>query len=308
LARFEQATDLSAYDPRPVISDLAIRMSTPNICAQVIEFQRTEPTFGELVSEKCHYIDWRYGTPEEPSRGCFDGWSKEYEAIGEILFVPAGYKLKALGGKGAHKMLNVLLPARPLFEDENVDPNAFARVLRNCLHLNNTAIRASLSSIRNELESPSFASELMIESSGIAIFVNIARILQEQLATSVIKGGLAPWRIKLIESRLHEGDILPSLAELAEMCGLSRRQLMRAFRQQTGLTVGSFVQQFAIERAKQLLIEDDRPIGLLAYQSGFSSSATFSVAFRRATGMAPSVYRSRIRSQKAQSPKDCRVN
>ena len=297
LAQYAGPMDLSTYQPRTEVVDSAIRLSAPNICAQVIQFNRTEPTSGELISDKFHYIDWKFGSTGEPSKGCFADWSDEYENIGEILLVPAGCRLRAHGGTGAQQMLNVLIPARPLFEDEHLSEEAFARMLRSCLRLNNTAVRTCLETIRNELASPGFASKMMIESVGLSLFVILARLLQEQIATTVAKGGLAPWRMRLIETRLNDGETLPTLAELAEICGLSRRQLMRAFRQQSGTTIGAYVQQFAIERAKQLLLEDDLPIGILAYQSGFSSSATFSVAFRRATGVAPSVYRSRVRSQ-----------
>jgi AraC family transcriptional regulator len=280
-------------------SDLVVAskfVSTSQVCARLVDVHRNEPVAGELLSHKFHYIDWRLSQRPPTSKGCFADWSEDRETVGEILLVPAGCRLRAEGGAGAQQILNVLLPARPLFEDEQVCGEEFGRALRECLHLNNSTVRHSLEVIRKEITDPGFASDLSIEAAALTMFVALARLMQDRAAAATWKGGLAPWRMRLIESRVRDGDVLPTLAELADICGLSRRQLMRAFRQQTGQTVWSYVQHYAIERAKALLIEGDRPIGVLAVQSGFSSNATFSAAFRRATGLPPSVYRRKLRT------------
>jgi AraC family transcriptional regulator len=75
---------------------------------------------------------------------------------------------------------------------------------------------------------------------------------------------------------------------------MSPRHLIRAFRQQTGQTIGSFVQQITIERARKLLAETDDSIKVVAAKVGFSSAAAFATAFRRSCGVSPLQFRTHL--------------
>jgi AraC family transcriptional regulator len=85
----------------------------------------------------------------------------------------------------------------------------------------------------------------------------------------------------------------PTLAEIAGACRMSTRHLTRAFRKETGLTLGAYVEQVTIERAKTMLRETQTPIATIAVNTGFATPAGFSAAFRRATGQTPRGFRAR---------------
>jgi AraC family transcriptional regulator len=66
---------------------------------------------------------------------------------------------------------------------------------------------------------------------------------------------------------------------------------MRAFREQTGRTIGDFLQDEMLNRAKHLLHETDDSIADVAARIGFRSATSFSTAFRREIGESPRAFR-----------------
>lgn len=82
-----------------------------------------------------------------------------------------------------------------------------------------------------------------------------------------------------------------TLAELARIAGLSPAHLCRVFGREIGLTPFQYLRHHRLNVALQLLSETDLPIGDVASRAGFEDRFYFSRAFRRAHGLAPSVYR-----------------
>ena len=121
--------------------------------------------------------------------------------------------------------------------------------------------------------------------------IEVARFC-EAVTDGPAMGGLASWRLRLIEERLHRYGSFPSLDELAELCGLSVRQLTRGFRASRGCTVGSHIASMRIELAKRRL-DTNESIKEISGLLGFASPSAFSYAFRRATGSTPRQFRAR---------------
>lgn len=96
--------------------------------------------------------------------------------------------------------------------------------------------------------------------------------------------GLAPWRLRRIDERLHVPGNAPTLSALAQLCGLSVRQLTRGFRANCGRSIGEHIAGSRIDQTKQLLA-GAQSVTAIAYTLGFC------FAFRRATGQPPSEYR-----------------
>jgi AraC-like DNA-binding protein len=89
-----------------------------------------------------------------------------------------------------------------------------------------------------------------------------------------------------------------SLATLASTAALSPFHLLRTFAQAFGETPAQMRRRLLMENAKALLSESHLSIGEVASATGFESHAAFCRAFRRATGCAPTAFRSRFsRSQ-----------
>jgi len=75
--------------------------------------------------------------------------------------------------------------------------------------------------------------------------------------------------------------------ELAEHLGISRRQLERLFKKYLQAVPSRYYLDLRLQRARRLLRESDRPAGEIALQTGFSSAAHFSTAYRNHFGMTP---------------------
>jgi AraC family transcriptional regulator len=89
-------------------------------------------------------------------------------------------------------------------------------------------------------------------------------------------------------------DSPPTIGELAAACGMGGRRLAFAYRNTTGVTLRSFIAGARLERAKIMLMDRHTLIKQVAYDSGFHSSAAFTAAFRKATGMTPVAFRAQI--------------
>lgn len=75
--------------------------------------------------------------------------------------------------------------------------------------------------------------------------------------------------------------------ELAEHLGVSRRQLERLFKKHLSAVPSRYYMRLRLKRARRLLRESDRPVGEIALQTGFSSAAHFSTAYRNHFGLTP---------------------
>jgi AraC-like DNA-binding protein len=81
----------------------------------------------------------------------------------------------------------------------------------------------------------------------------------------------------------------PTLAELAELTGLSQFALLRAFRGATGLPPHAYLNQLRVRRAR-LLLDDGRPAAEVAVQTGFADQAHLTRHFKRVVGVPPAAY------------------
>ncbi len=80
-----------------------------------------------------------------------------------------------------------------------------------------------------------------------------------------------------------------SLAELANISGLSRFYLSRLFRREMGLSLSTYQRQIRIDRAKRLLAEGI-PITQVASDMGFYDQSHFGWHFKRLVGTTPGNY------------------
>jgi AraC family transcriptional regulator len=85
------------------------------------------------------------------------------------------------------------------------------------------------------------------------------------------------------------GDL--SLAGMAAAANLSPYHFARSFKRSTGLTPHQYVLRRRIERAREMLLATDLPVGVVARRVGFASPSHFSQQFKRAVGVLPSAMR-----------------
>lgn len=106
------------------------------------------------------------------------------------------------------------------------------------------------------------------------------------------RGGLAAWQERVLVEYIEEhNDELPELAAMAALVRLSPHHLCRAFKQTLGQPPCRYHSFRRIERAKLLLADTSLRVTEIALMLGFSETSSFTTAFRRTTGLAPTDYR-----------------
>ena len=88
---------------------------------------------------------------------------------------------------------------------------------------------------------------------------------------------------------------------LAEQAHMSQRHFARAFRAETGITPGRYVERVRVEAARRALEDSVQPIATIAAACGFGTPETMRRAFIRALGVAPAEYRRRYHPDGAPS-------
>lgn len=96
---------------------------------------------------------------------------------------------------------------------------------------------------------------------------------------------------EMIESRYQETI---SVRDAARACGMSSSLFMSFFKEATGETFLAHLNLFRITRAQALLLTTDQSVSRIAQEAGYSDHSHFGVAFRKAVGMSPLVYRHRF--------------
>jgi AraC family transcriptional regulator len=170
------------------------------------------------------------------------------------------------------------------------------RQLEASLDIRSRSVRRLIVQLGHETRHPGFASVMATELIAGQIGIELIRY-GSSLTERRAKGGLAPWRLRIIDERLAELPAAPSLAELARLCNLSVRQMTRGFRASRGYSIGDQVVQSQIDHAKRLLATEES-ITSIASSLGFGSPSSFSAAFRRATGVTPRQFRKNERARR----------
>jgi AraC-like DNA-binding protein len=81
------------------------------------------------------------------------------------------------------------------------------------------------------------------------------------------------------------------LSALAQQASVTGAHFSRVFKQLTGMNVTDYVNAKRIVQAKELLVETDDGIGLIAEKCGFESLPHFHRIFKRITGLTPGAYK-----------------
>ena len=83
----------------------------------------------------------------------------------------------------------------------------------------------------------------------------------------------------------------PSIHYLADKVHLSHNYLSDLLKKETGRSAKDHINDFIVEKAKDLLLSSEDSVAEIAYTLGFNYPHYFSRLFRKKTGMAPQKYR-----------------
>lgn len=217
-----------------------------------------------------------------------------FERVGQLLVMPAGELLQFRSGRGRQMSIvcQIELDRLPFLTELQFDWTD--RRLEACFDLSNPRLSTMLRYLAEEVRRSALARAAMADLMIGQIAIELARHLRN-IEDPVTIGGLAAWRLKLIDERLAVSGPPPGLPELAALCGLSVRQLTRAFRMSRGCSVNDHIAELRMERAKRLLTGEES-VKTIAYILGFGSASIFSSAFRQKTGMTPRAFRAQALS------------
>lgn len=94
---------------------------------------------------------------------------------------------------------------------------------------------------------------------------------------------------KILDAKLDEEDM--NVDRLAEELGVSRTHLYRRMKERLGMNPSDYIRNKRLQRACEMLKNDDLDITQIAYALGFSSQSQFSTTFKRFMGFTPTEYR-----------------
>jgi AraC family transcriptional regulator len=121
------------------------------------------------------------------------------------------------------------------------------------------------------------------------------------LARSLDSGavGAAPsWLCAVREALDDSGVDMPRVHELAAMAGVHPVYLARRFRRHLGCSITEYAQRLRLQRAATCAADGEAgPLAAVACDAGFFDHAHLCRAFRRATGVTPSAYRTLVRTR-----------
>jgi AraC family transcriptional regulator len=217
------------------------------------------------------------------------GFRKQRGGRGGVTFVPPRQKMSSSFAAGYSRSACFMLDASVVeaFLSDTPKWNWSQALLEDCANVDGTDIEWLLRRMYREVQEPDFATVDVLETLARQVAIEIVR--KFKLRSRGEKNpphGLAPWRMRLIRERLKSDAPLPDLKEVAALCDITVRHLNRAFRTETGHTLGRHIEAVMVERAKAML-QARVPVRQVAQLLGYAHSGAFASAFRRVTGMRP---------------------
>jgi len=141
-----------------------------------------------------------------------------------------------------------------------------------------TVCRVADEILRNKYQDTSLV--LFIQSKVIELLVTAVADGDTELSNPIARG--------VRDALLSDPMSPPSLDDLAVKIGVSRRSIVHAFRSAFGMTVAQWLAEWRLLRARELAIATDLPMSEISSTLGYAHLSTFTAAFTKRFGMAPS--------------------
>jgi AraC family transcriptional regulator len=281
-----------AVSRQPTVSTQA-ELVGRDLSVQIVQFEIPVPATSVLTDPDNYQLNMCLTPrPVDSRAGYFRHWgAHRWEKPGDIIVIPPAEELRIGGGEVRQNSLLCRLSARLVHEVIGHELAWDEQKLAATLDITSARIRALLFRLAEEVRHPGLASDRLLEFMAGELAVELGRYCLE-VAERPVTGGLAGWRLRLIDERLEADPRAPSLDELAGICNISIRQLTRGFKVSRACSIGDYVEQRRMETARRMLMAGDS-VKEIAFALGFSSPSSFTFAFRRAVGSSPSEFRQR---------------
>jgi AraC family transcriptional regulator len=207
----------------------------------------------------------------------------------KLTFVPAGHAFQEWHETSASTHLTFLYMAPVAFEMSGDE----ARSLLPRIYFEDSLVWETALRLKNAIESSEDKCLPYLTALSGVLGHELSRVDQKVVREpSLSRGGLASWQRRAVVDYIEEhlGEQV-NLLKLAELSQLSLHHFCRAFKQSFGIPAHQFQVQRRMEIAKLLLADRTTPITEIALSLGYAHTSSFSNAFRKTTGWAPTVYR-----------------
>lgn len=229
------------------------------------------------------------------ARGTYrpSGPARRFRDFGELVLAPADIELYSWATGGPHRAAYFGFNPRRFqtlcqfgggWDDFDLDA---------CLDIRNPRVKHAMLQLADEAASPGFASGILVEALSTTIMVELSRHFRADPARAHSRHGrMNREQVRRISDYLDGLPVAsPAVGDLAALCGISPRHLMRVFKETTGQTLSAHVEQMKVRKAENFLADTDLPIKEISFRLGFANASNFSTSFKRAKGVTPLAYR-----------------
>ncbi|WP_185154359.1 helix-turn-helix transcriptional regulator [Fulvivirga sp. M361] len=133
---------------------------------------------------------------------------------------------------------------------------------------------------------------LFLLSKSIELLVIQAELYEKQSKKPFIKSAIDKRKLieakELLSSRIENP---PTIVELSKLIGINEYKLKRGFKELFGTTVFGLIHRSRMSLAKRLLLDTEKTVKEVAYETGYSSPQHFSKAFRKEFSVSPNSIR-----------------
>jgi AraC family transcriptional regulator len=222
-------------------------------------------------------------------------------STGAIWLSPAGVGKEIVVTAPIPQTMHLYLPTT-LFDRFKDDINllaAPAHLIRHAAGIGDDVIDQVGRSILSELTVETAAGRMYVETASLML---AARLIHKycdcgsSTLTALDADPLDNLRLRRVLDYIStnvDDDI--TLADLARVAGQSPFHFARKFTRAMGVSPKRYVSRVRLDKAMAELAAGRLPLAQIALNAGFSSQASFTRAFRRATSMTPQEYRRRRR-------------
>jgi AraC family transcriptional regulator len=149
-----------------------------------------------------------------------------------------------------------------------------------------------ISEFENELP-PNQMDLVFVESISHSLIAHlIRRYSVEQINSQQISPKLSPRKLSRVLDYINDNlDKSLSLESIAEVAGISPSYFLNQFRESTGKSPHKYIINQRIEKAKNLLIQTNKPIAQIACETGFADQSHLTRVIRSYMGMTPKTIR-----------------
>ncbi len=153
-------------------------------------------------------------------------------------------------------------------------------------------LRTAMLQLDAILKNPALDQAGYVETLAILIAYELTRIQNQKRSAAPLQGGLPQRQVRMVMDYLdaHLSDKM-SVAELAALLDLSRFHFIRAFKKTVGTPPHKFILNRRIERARELLCDQDLSVSEIAERTGFNGPAQLTRVFRQIVGTTPTAFR-----------------